>query len=348
MAPKENESTIISYILKEMANVEEQIKTSLENNEVYKTDNNNNTINDSNDQVSEKSFWQRTSELMEQMEQEWQTMSEGKDVKFLEREDFDEEIRLNFELVGLSSEEIKISMTESNFLEIEYLQKIKDNNEEGGPSYIWAYPLEQGLKVAERSHIFTEGGQKLIVTVPKDPNYQPEEEKEEEEGTIEEISDEAKGQGWDRLFWPYTMIPVNGEEQVQIVKPIEANIDENEEQFQIEIKIGGFQADEINVQLCQSRVLNVTGERKKKNLENPEISENEKNQVNTDEENSKLSRKLFGRMFWIPDGCKKEEIVAQTRMEDSILILTITVPKGLENLSLNNGEETREIPIRQQ
>ncbi len=185
MAPKENESTIISYILKEMANVEEQIKTSLENNEVYKTDNNNNTINDSNDQVSEKSFWQRTSELMEQMEQEWQTMSEGKDVKFLEREDFDEEIRLNFELVGLSSEEIKISMTESNFLEIEYLQKIKDNNEEGGPSYIWAYPLEQGLKVAERSHIFTEGGQKLIVTVPKDPNYQPEEEKEEEEGTIE-------------------------------------------------------------------------------------------------------------------------------------------------------------------
>jgi len=238
MAPKENESTIISYILKEMANVEEQIKTSLENNEVYKTDNNNNsnnTINDSNDQVSEKSFWQRTSELMEQMEQEWQTMSEGKDVKFLEREDFDEEIRLNFELVGLSSEEIKISMTESNFLEIEYLQKIKDNNEEGGPSYIWAYPLEQGLKVAERSHIFTEGGQKLIVTVPKDLNYQPEEEKEEEEGTIEEISDEAKGQGWDRPFWPYTMIPVNGEEQVQIVKPIEANIDENEEQFQIEI-----------------------------------------------------------------------------------------------------------------
>ncbi len=100
------------------------------------------------------------------------------------------------------------------------------------------------------------------------------------------------------------------------------------------MKIDGFQADEINVRLCQNRVLNVTGERKK----NPEVEENPDN---------KLSRKSFGRMFWIPDGCKKEEIVAKARMEDEILILSINVPKGGDSSSVENCEESREISIEQ-
>jgi len=283
---------------------------------------------------------------MEQMEQEMQTMSEGKDVKFLEREDSDEQIKLNFELVGLTPEEIKISMTASNFLEIEYLQKEEDGNEEG-PSYIWAYPLEQGLKVAEMSHSFTEDVQKLVVIVPKDPNYQPEEEEKEQVVASEENSEEAESQGWVCPFWPFAMTPAYGDEQVQIVKPIEANIDENEERFQIQMKIDGFQADEVNLRLCQNHVLNVTGERKTKNPENPENSDNAKNLENSDEEDKKLSRKSFGRMFWIPDECKKEEIVANAKLEDATLILTITVPKkGGESSSVDHCEETRDILIQ--
>jgi len=329
MAPKENESTLFSS----MSNIEEQNKNSFDNKEVSKTNNNDNDNN-----IYEKSFWQRTSEMMEQMEQEMQTLIEGKDVKFLEREDSDEQVKLSFELDGLTSEEIKISMTASNFLEIEYLQKDKDNNEEG-PSYIWAYPLEQGLNVGEMSHTFTEEGKKLIVTVPKDPDFKPDEEVEEENNN-EENSEEVESQeAWVCPFWPFAMTPANEDNHVQTVQPIEANIDENDEQFQIEMKIDGFKADEIQVRLCQNRVLIVTGERKKKNPENPESSEY------LDEENNKLSRKSFGRMFWIPDDCKKEEIVAKTRMENAILILNINVPKGEEES--DNGQESRDISIKQ-
>jgi HSP20 family molecular chaperone IbpA len=213
MAPKENESTLFSSIMKEMTNVEEHTQ-----NEVSKTDinNNNNNNNDNNiDQKSDESFWQQTTELMEQMEQEMQSMSEGKDVKFLEREDSDEQVKLNFELVGLTSEEIKISMTESNFLEIEYLQQNNENEE--GPSFIWAYPLEQGLKVAEMKHTFED--QKLVVIVPKDPNFKP----EEENVTNEEYSEEADpNQGWICPFWPFATTPDSEDDQVQIAKPIEA------------------------------------------------------------------------------------------------------------------------------
>ena len=96
------------------------------------------------------------------------------------------------------------------------------------------------------------------------------------------------------------------------------------------MKIEGFQADEINVQLCKNRALNVTGERKNKRPE---------------EDEKKITRKYFGRMFWIPDGCRKEGIFANARMEDSILNLTIVITKG-EEPTLTDLEETREIVIQ--
>jgi HSP20 family molecular chaperone IbpA len=129
------------------------------------------------------------------------------------------------------------------------------------------------------------------------------------------------------------MTPAFEDDSAQTIQHIEANIiEESEENFKIEMKIDGFKADEINIRLCQNHVLNVYGERKK----NPE---------NPNEEN-KHFRKSFGRVFWIPDGCKKEEITAKTRMEDSILILEISVPMGGESSSEDN-EEMREIYIQQ-
>ena len=339
MAPKDNESTLLSSLLKEMSNLQEQIWTSAchpngvgsgEAIEESKGNNNNNSNdldNSNNNKVenTEKSFWQRTSELMEKMEEEMKSVTGGKDVRFIEREDLDDQVKLRFELIGLTSEEIRISTTATNFIEIEYMEK--DDNED--PSCIWAYPLEQGLKVGEMSYNFTENGQQLIISVPKDPDFQ-EVEEEEEQG---ENSDETD---WicPLTFWPFAEAAnSDGDDPVQVVQPIEANIEENEDQFKIEMKIEGFQADEINVRLCQNRVLNVAGERKNRK---------------PDEEENKIARKSFGRMFWIPEGgCKKEEITAKTRIEDSILILTIIVPKGGESASTDN-EETRQISIQQQ
>jgi len=337
MAPKENESTLFSLFLKEMSNLYEQIwKSACQSNvvgsgeaiqESGNNDSNNNGNPDNNNNVenTEKSIWQRTSELMEKMEEEMKSVTRGKEVKFLEREDLEDQVKLRFELIGLTSEEIKISTTARNVIEIEYLQN--DGCEE--PSFIWAYPLEQGFKVDEMSKNFTANGQQLTIIVPKDPNFQEVEYKEDKEEN-EENSDETE---WicPLTFWPFAEAPTSGDDSVQIVQPIEAKIEEDEDHFQIEMKIEGFQADEIMVKLCQSHVLNVTGERKNKNPE---------------EDNSKLSMKSFGRMFWIPDGCKKEEIIAKTRMEDSILILNIIVPNGGDSSSTDN-EETRVISIQQ-
>ena len=283
---------------------------------------------------------------MEKMEEEMQNVTQGKDVKFLNREDSEDQVNLSFELIGLTSEEIKISITSTNILEIELL----NNNNETGPSCIWVYPLEQGLKVDEMSNNFVEDGHKLIVTLPKDPNFQEVEEEEEsvnDENSME-TSEETENQDWicPLSFWPFAMTPAIGDDTIPTVQPIKANVEESEDQFKIEMKIEGFKADEINVRLCQNRVLNVNGKRKKKSPENPENPDISENQENLEAE-KKISRKSFGRIFWIPDGCNKEEITAKTRMEDAILILTITVPKGGESSSADNGKEAREISIQQ-
>ena len=187
MAPKENESTLFTSILKEMENVQNHIWSSLghRENEVGESDAQCLDNNNSNEN-SDEGLWMKTSELMEKMEEEMKILSKGKDIQFLERDDSSEQVRLQFKLVGgLTAQEIKISITPSNILELEY----NHDSEEEGQRCIWAYPLEQGLKPDQMSHNVTEDGQQLIVTVPKDPDFQPEE--EQEECNEEESSQEA-------------------------------------------------------------------------------------------------------------------------------------------------------------
>ena len=60
-----------------------------------------------------------------------------------------------------------LPMTESNFLEVE---ESVDSSE--GPSSIWAFPLGQGFKNQEVKADYPEES-KLVITVPKDPDFQP-------------------------------------------------------------------------------------------------------------------------------------------------------------------------------
>ena len=108
MAPKENESTLFTSVLKEMENVQNHIWSSLghRENEVGESDAQCLDNNNSNEN-SDEGLWMKTSELREKMEEEMKILSKGKDIQFLERDDSSEQVRLQFKLVGgLTAQEI--------------------------------------------------------------------------------------------------------------------------------------------------------------------------------------------------------------------------------------------------
>ena len=194
--------------------------------------------------------------LLDNFKSEMDKLSGGRDIKFIGLEDGDEKVNLTFELVGLTSDEIKISITETNFLEMECLQ---EKTEEQGNSFIWAYPLGQGFKKDEMTQHFT-GDNKLVVSVPKDPDFQSVEESENENEELEESAQNEVEDWFNPLSWPFTYDLST--EDVKVIKPIESSVVEDEDQFKIEMKVEEFEPDEITVTLCDGKVLRVEGERK--------------------------------------------------------------------------------------
>jgi len=137
---------------------------------------------------------------------------------------------------------------------------------------------------------------------------------------------------------------------VQVLEPIEAEVTESEDFFTIELNIEDFKVDDVTVELVNNNLLKVSGERKKtEDAENPGNSETDE-PVSEPEPEVGLSRKSFGRMFWIPDGCDTEAIEATARLIYGILNLEIRIPKtGSEQVpgqASDQAEETRNIVIK--
>ena len=270
---------------------------------------------DSKDQAAEEqsegSWFESSAKLFEELRRQMETVqSMEKDVKLVAEDLTENQILLEFDLVGLKPGDLKVSMTESNFLEVE---ESVDSSE--GPSSIWAFPLGQGFKNQEVKADYPEES-KLVVTVPKDPDFQPAEDATEGPFEPEELVAAELPESEEQ----HQVVPV------QVLEPIQAEVTETEDFYSIELNIEDFEADDVTVELANSRVLKISGERKKK----PDQEQVPGQAPETGTE-TRVSRKSFGRMFWIPEGCDTEAIEATARKIYSILNLEIRIPKsGLE------------------
>ena len=269
---------------------------------------------DSKDQAAEEqsegSWFESSAKLFEELRRQMETVqSMEKDAKLLAEVLTENQIQHEFDLVGLKPGDLNVSMTESNFLEVE---ESVDSSE--GPSSIWAFPLGQGFKNQEVKADYPEES-KLVVTVPKDPDFQPAEDATDQTPEPHELvaAELPESEDQDQV----QVVPV------QVLEPIQAEVTETEDSYCIELNIEDFEADDITVELSNSHVLKVSGERKKK----PDQEQVLGQEPETGTE-ARVSRKSFGRMFWIPEGCDTEAIEATARKIYSILNLEIRIPKS--------------------
>ena len=269
---------------------------------------------DSKDQAAEEqsegSWFESSAKLFEELRRQMETVqSMEKDVKMVAEDLTENQILLEFDLVGLKPGDLKVSMTESNFLEVE---ESVDSSE--GPSSIWAFPLGKGFKNQEVKADYPEES-KLVITVPKDPDFQPAEDATDQTPEPHELvaAELPESEDQDQV----QVVPV------QVLEPIQAEVTETEDSYCIELNIEDFEADDITVELSNSHVLKVSGERKKK----PDQEQVLGQEPETGTE-ARVSRKSFGRMFWIPEGCDTEAIEATARKIYSILNLEIRIPKS--------------------
>lgn len=259
-------------------------------------------------------FW--TSQPFEQMQQQMESLSGEKKVNLVDKEDTEEKLKVSFELLGLTPNDFKVSMTESNFLELEYSAQFKDESDKSkqdGSSFIWAYPLGKGYLTAEMTKHISDDG-KLVVTIPKDPNYK-DEDFTSDEWTAEQ--DDSQEQISPLKFWPFeseSNQDMDISEPIQLVQP---TIDETDECITVHVELDDFEPHEISVQLSSNHLLSVEGKR----MNHPDGVE------------AKLRRKSFGRLFWIPEGCQRESISANAIKDESGLHLKIIIPKGGESYS---------------
>ena len=267
---------------------------------------------------SSEDFWTKTEKVFLELEEE---MFAGNNVTLIKEEETEESLVLQFELCGLKPEDLKVSMAHSNFLEVE---QVADESKDYPRSYIWAFPIGGGYKNSDLQFEFTADA-KLVVTLPKDLDFKLDEK-------IEDV---------DEFLTPclFPESDVQAEEiPVEVISPIEAGIDEDEDGFKVEMKVDQFEVDKISVNLTDRHLLRVEGEKQKSGYENSEDPE------------MKISRKSFGRMFWIPDGCCDTDAIeaTATKEEDSSLNLKILIPKlktGLEHV-LAHEKGTKSIPIK--
>ena len=308
--------------------------------------NENNNSNDTNTTVALKeqeiketggSFWEETQALLDQAQEEMATLSEGKDVRLVGEEATDEFLKLSFELDGLKKDSLKISMTQSNFLEIEHVadNKAAQSSVDDGQSLIWAYPIGQGYKNQDITVEFS-GQSSLVVKVPKDPDYKPSE--ESDSVVVSALS----------LWNPFAAAPEmdapDEEVEVQTIEPVQAEVTENADGFVIEMNIENFEPEEVNISLGGGHVLKVEGQKKEK--EEAEVQNQDDQAEVTD---SKIRRKSFGRMFWVPDGCDRDKIEAKAKIIYSYLNLEISVPRSTSVPEKTTGgadsNKTINIPI---
>jgi HSP20 family molecular chaperone IbpA len=255
-----------------------------------------------------------TGTFFDRVRKEFEDATAGKEVNLTEEEDSPDKLRLDFQVVGLVPEELKISMTSSNFLEVEAAAG-------DGGSLTWAYPVGRGFKNGEIKVDFPQES-KLVVTVPKDPDFKPPEEDPVGLLAFPEWEDQPE------------------EIPAEVIEPIECQVSEAESGFVVELNVDNFEADEVTVRVANRRVLEVTGEKKK---------ETEKPETELDQEEpreSRLSRKSFGRMFWIPDGCDPSGIEAKARKIYSYLNLEISIPRSGPEQGPEEDQAVKTIPIK--
>jgi len=266
-----------------------------------------------------ENLWNESQKLFDQIQEEMESLSAGKEVQLVGEEANEERLKLTFQLVGLNKDNVKISMTKSNFLEIEHVPE----KPEAERTLIWAFPVGQSYKNQEITTEFVDE-YRLAVTVYKDPDFKPEE--------------DAEAVAQALVLWEPCWLPESDgqdeEIQAETIEPIQAEISENDGGFVIDVNVDGFDPEEVTVHLADNHVLKVEGEKKTKTPETEKEPE------------GRLSRKSFGRMFWIPEGCHVGGIEVTARKIYSVLNLEISIPKAGSGQTSGQPSESKPIPIK--